>query len=105
MDRFIIPNRLYGRSLEITTLPELFDHISSGRGEVLLVPGPSGVGKTVLVNELSMLVRNRNDFFTKGKFEQYQQNIPCFAFRQALADLHRELKFGITEIDECQTDS
>ena len=94
MSQFTIPTRLYGRGLEIKTLLESFDRISSGRGEVLLVPGPSGVGKTALVHELQKPVRERNGFFITGKFEQYQQNIPYFAFRQALAELHRELKSG-----------
>lgn len=94
MNQFTIPTRLYGRALEIRKLLESFEHISRGHGQVLLVPGTSGVGKTALVHELSMPVRNKNGFFIKGKFEQYQQNIPYFAFRQALAELHRELKSG-----------
>jgi PAS domain S-box-containing protein len=94
MSQFIIPTRLYGRGREIRTLLKSFDRISSGRGEVLLVPGPSGVGKTALVQELSMPVRDRNGFFIRGKFEQYQQNIPYFAFRQALAELCSELRSG-----------
>ncbi|MFA5850582.1 MAG: AAA family ATPase [Bacteroidales bacterium] len=97
MKQFAIPTRLYGRGQEIRTLLESFEHISSGHGQILLVPGPSGVGKTALVHELSMPVRNINGFFITGKFEQYQQNIPYFAFRQALAELHSELKSGNTQ--------
>ena len=94
MEQLVIPKKLYGRDQDINTLLESFSQIGNGHGQVLLVPGPSGIGKTALVNELSMPVRNRNGFFIKGKFEQYQQNIPYFAFRQALAELHRELKSG-----------
>jgi len=94
MGQFMLSTRLYGRGLEIRTLLESFEHISSGHGQVLLVPGSSGVGKTALINELQKPVRERNGFFINGKFEQYQQNIPYFAFRQALAELCSELKSG-----------
>ncbi|MDA3823171.1 MAG: AAA family ATPase, partial [Bacteroidales bacterium] len=89
-----IPNRLYGREQDLLTLLESFDRIGQGQGEILLVPGYSGVGKTVLVKELQKPVREKNGFFVSGKFDQYKQNIPYFAFRQALAELCRELKSG-----------
>ncbi|MBI9081867.1 MAG: AAA family ATPase, partial [Pseudodesulfovibrio sp.] len=69
-----------------------FEHISSGHGQVLLVPGSSGVGKTALIQELQKPVQDRNGFFVRGKFEQYQQNVPYLAFRQALVELYRELQ-------------
>lgn len=94
IDQLTIPYKLYGRNNEIATLLESLDRIRRGRGEVLLVPGSSGVGKTALVHELYLPVRERNGFFIGGKFEQYQQNIPYFAFRQALSELHREMHSG-----------
>ncbi len=88
------PHKLYGRELDIGILLAAFERTSSGHGEALLLPGSSGVGKTALVQELRSPIRNNNGFFIKGKFEQYQQNIPYFAFRQALAELCRELQSG-----------
>jgi PAS domain S-box-containing protein len=94
MDQLTIPDKLYGRDRDMITMLESFERVSSGHGEVLLVPGSSGVGKTALVQELRMPIRDRNGFFIKGKFDQYQQNVPYFAFRQALAELCRELQSG-----------
>ena len=94
MNELTIPNKLYGRDREVMILLDSFERISSGHGQVLLVPGSSGVGKTALVLELQTPIRDRNGFFVKGKFEQYQQNIPYFAFRQALAELCRKLQSG-----------
>jgi predicted ATPase/signal transduction histidine kinase len=79
-------SKLYGRSREKAQLLEAFERISGGTGEILLVPGPSGIGKTALVEELRNPVSLKNGFFLTGKFEQFQQNIPYFAFRQAIAE-------------------
>jgi predicted ATPase/two-component sensor histidine kinase len=87
-----MPDRLYGRDREIARLFGSFERVCRGQGEVLLVPGDSGVGKTTLVRQLRTTIRDRNGFFIQGKFEQYQRNSPYFAFRQALAELCLELK-------------
>ena len=92
MEHITIPEKLYGREKEISVLMESFERVSRGNAEVLLVPGHSGVGKTALVNELRKPVKAGNGFFITGKFEQYQQNVPYFAFRQALAELCKELQ-------------
>ncbi|MGM0408441.1 MAG: ATP-binding protein, partial [Bacteroidota bacterium] len=87
MSNIVIPKNLYGRDKEIAILFESFERICKGVGEILTVPGTSGVGKTALVQELETPVKNENGFFVSGKFEQFQQNIPYFAFRQALTTL------------------
>ena len=46
-DRLLIPERLYGREREIETLLAAFDRVvSSGRPELVLVTGYSGIGKS-----------------------------------------------------------
>src|ERR1700675_4238171 len=52
-DRLLIPEKLYGREREIKTLLGAFDRVvSSGRPELVLVTGYSGIGKSAVVNEL-----------------------------------------------------
>ncbi|MFZ4440112.1 MAG: ATP-binding protein, partial [Syntrophales bacterium] len=92
MGRLTSSGKLYGRDRDIVTMLESFERAGGGHGEVLLVPGPSGVGKTALVYGLQKPVLERNGFFVRGKFEQYQQNVPYSAFRQALTGLCRELE-------------
>jgi PAS domain S-box-containing protein len=94
MEQLTIPGKLYGREREIVTLLESYRRISRGHGEVLLVPGYSGVGKTSLVQELRTPVLDSNGFFIQGKFDQYQQSIPYFAFRQAMRELCLQLLSG-----------
>src|SRR6202035_924597 len=52
-DRLLIPEKLYGREREIETLIAAFDRVvTSGRPELVLVAGYSGIGKSAVVNEL-----------------------------------------------------
>lgn len=91
MGHLLVPARLYGRDRDITKLVDCLANVSSGHGEILLVPGASGVGKTALVAELEVPTRDRSGIFIRGKFDQYQRNLPYCAFRQALGELCREL--------------
>ena len=71
--RFLLPQTLYGRERELTTLTGLFESAAAGATEVCLVHGYSGVGKSALVNEIDRpLVRERG-FFAQGKFDQFHQ--------------------------------
>src|ERR1700726_4329789 len=50
-DRLLIPEKLYGRECEIETLLAVFDRVvTSGRPELVLVSGYSGIGKSAVVN-------------------------------------------------------
>ena len=52
-DRLLIPEKLYGREREIETLLASFDRVvKSGRPELVLVSGYSGIGKSSVVNRL-----------------------------------------------------
>jgi len=81
--KFQIPQKLYGRENEVNTLLQAFERMSQGAGEMMLVAGYSGVGKTALVHEVHKPMTSRNGYFAAGKFDQYQRNIPYFAFSQA----------------------
>src|SRR6476646_8424247 len=83
--RLAKPHRLYGRELSSSSFLESFRRVTQGEGQVVLVPGYSGVGKTSLVLELRRAVREQNGFFLQGKFNQYQQNIPYYEIREAFA--------------------
>ena len=72
LQKFLVPQSLYGRELELQELLGLFEVAVAGGTEFCLVHGYSGVGKSALVNEIDRpLVRERG-FLVQGKFEQYQ---------------------------------
>lgn len=84
--KFQIPQKLYGRYEEVKTLLKAFDRISRGSVELFLVGGYSGVGKTALIAEIYKPVTEKRGYFVGGKFDQYQRNLPYFAFKQALGE-------------------
>ncbi|MDZ7962016.1 MAG: ATP-binding sensor histidine kinase [Aulosira sp. DedQUE10] len=95
-DRFIIPDKLYGRETEVETLLQAFDRVSLGATEMMLVAGFSGIGKTAVVNEVHKPIVRQRGYFIKGKYDQFQRNIPFSAFVQAFRDLMGQL---LTESD------
>lgn len=86
-DRFIIPEKLYGRESEVFSLLEAFERVSAGSTEMMLVAGFSGIGKTAVVNEVHKPIVRQRGYFIKGKFDQFQRNLPFSAFVQAFRDL------------------
>ncbi|MGI0486770.1 trifunctional serine/threonine-protein kinase/ATP-binding protein/sensor histidine kinase [Pantanalinema rosaneae CENA516] len=90
-DRFLIPEKLYGRATEVQALLEAFDRVASGSSELMLVAGFSGIGKTAVINEVHKPIVRQRGYFIKGKFDQFNRNIPLSAFVQALRDLMGQL--------------
>ncbi|MFM2094933.1 MAG: hypothetical protein RIS70_2057, partial [Planctomycetota bacterium] len=78
-------NKLYGRSQHVAAMLEALDRINRGAGEIILLPGLSGTGKTTLAETLRKPVVAGNGYFLVGKFNQYDRNIPFVAWQQALA--------------------
>ena len=102
VDRFIIPEKLYGRAAEVKTLLDAFDRVASPREnrvaspgeativertELVLVAGFSGIGKTAVINEVHKPITRRQGYFIKGKFDQFNRNIPLSGFVQTFQDL------------------
>ncbi|MEH2236075.1 trifunctional serine/threonine-protein kinase/ATP-binding protein/sensor histidine kinase [Nostoc sp.] len=90
-DRFIIPEKLYGRQAEVESLLAAFDRVAQGNTEMILVAGFSGIGKTAVVNEVHKPIVRQRGYFIKGKYDQFQRNIPFSAFVQAFRDLMGQL--------------
>jgi predicted ATPase/signal transduction histidine kinase len=95
-ERFRIPQKLYGREAELARLMEAFEQ-ARGRPVLATVAGPSGVGKSELVQELHRPLTVQRGGFAAGKFEQYQDGTPYGAFQQALHALAQQF---LTESEE-----
>ncbi len=93
-DRFLIPETLYGREAEVQTLLNAFERVSKGCSDLVLVAGFSGIGKTAVINEVYKPITRQRGYFIKGKFDQFNRNIPFSAFVQALRHLVGQLLSG-----------
>ncbi|MUG91475.1 AAA family ATPase [Scytonema sp. UIC 10036] len=90
-DRFLIPEKLYGREQEVQTLLNAFGRVANGASELMLVAGFSGIGKTAVVNEVHKPIVRWHGYFIKGKYDQFNRNLPFSAFVQAFRDLMGQL--------------
>ncbi|NET15889.1 MAG: serine/threonine-protein kinase PknK, partial [Okeania sp. SIO1H6] len=96
-ERFSIPQKLYGRESEIATLLQAFERVAeTGKVELMMVAGYSGIGKSSLIQELYKPITARRGYFISGKFDQFQRNIPYSAIVAAFGGLIRQL-LGETE--------
>ncbi|MBD2259336.1 EAL domain-containing protein [Pseudanabaena sp. FACHB-2040] len=92
--RFLIPEKLYGREWEVAAVLAAFERVSgvgAAGGEIMLVAGHSGVGKTAVVNEVQKPIVRQRGYFVRGKFDQLKRNIPFSGFLMALRELIRHL--------------
>lgn len=94
---FRLPQRLYGRAAEVETLRACFDRTADGGTEVVVVAGPSGIGKTTLVRDLFRPLASRNGIFVAGKFAEFRRNAPYAALAGAFSEYLRETLGGTDE--------
>ena len=95
-DRFLLPQRFYGREPQLARLLEAFEGVGSGPSQLLLVSGYAGVGKTSLIRELYRPSVGRHGRFIAGKFDQVA-SVPYGALLQAFRDLIQQI---LTEDEE-----
>jgi hypothetical protein len=87
-DRLLIPEKLYGREREVGVLLAAFDRVvKTGRPELVLVSGYSGIGKSSVVNELHKVLVPPRGLFASGKVDQYKRGIPYATLAQAFRRL------------------
>ncbi|HIK10642.1 MAG TPA: AAA family ATPase [Oscillatoriaceae cyanobacterium M33_DOE_052] len=94
-ETFQLPQKLYGREREIAALLTAFDRVLQN-SEMMLIGGYSGIGKSVLVQELYKPITEKRGYFIAGKFDQYQRNIPYSAVVSAFQGLVKQI---LTESD------
>lgn len=90
-DRFLVPQKLYGRDREVGKLLEVFDRVCEGPASMMLVAGYPGIGKTSLIQELYQPIVSQKGYFISGKFDQVGRNVPFAALIQAFRGLVQQL--------------
>ena len=90
-DQFRIPVKLYGREEEISILHGEFKRAIGGEIRSVIIGGPPGIGKTLLVNTALKSMPEEKYYFIYGKFDYLRRDIPYSAFIMAFRDLMRQL--------------
>ncbi len=91
-DRFLIPQKLFGRRAELASILSAFAEVAeSGRPELVLVSGYSGIGKSAVVQELQRPIAAQRGLFVAGKFAQFQREVPYCTIIEAVRELVLEI--------------
>lgn len=89
-----LATRLHGREHEVALLLAAFERACagwSGPGEMVLVEGFAGTGKTALIQQLVRPIVRRRGHFISGKFDQVARGVPFGALVQAFRGLVQQL--------------
>jgi class 3 adenylate cyclase len=70
---------LVGRQREVATLEDAVEDLAAGRGQVLLLPGEAGLGKTRMLSELRARVGDRATWL-EGRCVSYGTDVPYGPF-------------------------
>jgi len=89
--QLLIPQKLYGREEQVTSLLNTFKEVAIGQSQLVLVSGYSGIGKTSVINEINKPITARKGYFVSGKFDQFKRDIPYVSIIQAFTELIRQL--------------
>ena len=81
--RLRLPQQLYGRGAELEKIARCWERVEQGGNAFVAIGGPSGVGKTALIRELSSSILRTRAHFIAGKFEELRRDIPYDAVLQA----------------------
>ncbi|MFV3128995.1 AAA family ATPase [Niveispirillum sp. KHB5.9] len=89
--QLVLPQRLFGRDLEVGQMLAAFERAADGAVEFLAVAGSSGIGKSVLVREVQRPLTARRGYYAEGKFDQLRRDVPFLALIQPLRDLVKQV--------------
>ncbi|MCJ7617787.1 MAG: AAA family ATPase [Desulfobacterales bacterium] len=95
--RVTFVSKMVGRNREAEIILDEHDKATQGFFRSLFISGLPGIGKTRLIQELQKPIVEHRGYFTSGKFDVYQKNIPYSSLIQALRNLVRTF---LTESDE-----
>jgi serine/threonine protein kinase len=95
--RVTFVSKMVDRDPEAAAILSEYKLVTEGSFRSMFISGLSGIGKTRLIQELQgPIIRNRG-YFTSGKFDVYQKNVPYSSLIQAFRSLIRTF---LTESDE-----
>ncbi|AKT42973.1 AAA family ATPase [Chondromyces crocatus] len=100
-DKLRAPSRMYGRGRETQALLDGVQRVGrTGAPELMLISGPSGIGKSSVVTTLRKKVGADEALFLSAGFEPNKQDIPYGLVTQAFGALIRQtMALGNAELE------
>lgn len=92
--------KLYGRSKALDRLQKAYKRICSGQRGLVMVTGPVGIGKSMLIQEINRFSIKQGAVFAGGRFDTLNPDVPCGGFVSVLRELVRYLLMGDPRILE-----
>lgn len=89
--RVVFVSKMVGRDQEARAVLDAYAPVTQGEFRSVFISGLPGIGKTRLIQELQQPIVRHRGYFTSGKFDIYQRNIPYSSIIQALRNLVRVL--------------
>lgn len=83
---------LVGRDPEIATAVGLFDDVADGFGHAVVVSGPTGIGKTRLVEEIVRLAEDRGLLVMRGASHPTDRSLLYAPILQAVGEVVRSME-------------
>lgn len=87
-----------GRRNELRTAQDILQQLQPGKPELLLIEGPSGIGKSAFAREFIRIYQADQGACASGKFEEFRQNAPYAVLTSAL-DQHLQSLLSGTDHD------
>lgn len=87
--RIVFISKMVGRDQEADAVLDAYEPATRGEFRAVFISGLPGIGKTRLIQELQQPIVRHRGYFTSGKFDIYQKNIPYSSIIQALRNLIR----------------
>ncbi|HSH05591.1 MAG TPA: ATP-binding sensor histidine kinase [Anaerolineae bacterium] len=85
------PQKLYGREEVLSSLAAAVTKMGRGERGVWLITGAGGMGKSVVVQEVSKFLVGAEGVFIQGKFKQFQRNMPYEPLIEAFEQLLQQV--------------
>jgi len=79
----LVASPIRGRADELKVIGASVTAVAQGRGGVLVIEGPPGIGKSRLLTEVMVVAGSCGVRTLFGEAFEYQQSVPCFALFMA----------------------
>ncbi|MEM3341853.1 MAG: DUF2791 family P-loop domain-containing protein, partial [Thermoplasmata archaeon] len=85
-----VSDQMIGRANEISILKYRLEQAIDGKGSFVLIEGEAGIGKTRLVEELSVYARSRDMLVLSGQCLYHEGTDPYLPFIEALREYFKK---------------